>query len=187
MMKQLTIGAVGVVVGVLISLGLASAADRDDPKMSERSEPQDFMMEAARGGLAEVTLGQMAAQRASRDEVKQFGQRMVQDHGKANTELMQLAATKGVTLPKELDSTHKAMAERLSQLSGAEFDRAYMSEMVKDHTKDVSAFQHQAGQGTDPEVKNWAAKTLPTLQQHLEMAQDTAQKVGAIQKSAERQ
>jgi putative membrane protein len=112
---------------------------------------------------------------------------MVDDHGKANKELMQLADSEGVTLPKEMDSKAKETADRLSKLSGAEFDRAYMKEMVEDHTKDVSAFQRQAEQGKDQDVKGWAAKTLPTLQEHLQMAKTTAAKVGATQESMRRE
>jgi len=133
-----------------------------------------FMMEAARGGMAEVKHGQLAAQRASSDAVKQFAQRMVQDHGKANSELMQLASQKGVTLPKQMGAEHMAVHNRLSRLSGAQFDRVYMQHQVRDHRKTVSLFQREANRGRDPDVKSWAAKTLPTLREHWQMARDLA-------------
>ncbi|HEV8612745.1 MAG TPA: DUF4142 domain-containing protein, partial [Gemmatimonadales bacterium] len=124
------------------------------------AEDQRFVMEAARGGIAEVKLGQLAAERASSDAVKQFAQRMVQDHGKANDELMQLAQQKGVILPKAIGAKHQQEMTQLSKLSGAAFDRAYMSHMVKDHQKDISAFQRESTRGKDPEVRVWAGKML---------------------------
>ena len=132
-----------------------------------------FVMKAARGGMAEVKLGQLAVDKASSEDVKKFGQTMVDDHSKANDELKQIAAGKGINLPDSLDSKHQATYDRLSKLSGATFDRAYMKEMVADHKEDVSEFRKESTKGTDPEVKAFAAKTLPTLEHHLEMAQTT--------------
>ena len=127
---------------------------------------KQFMMKAATGGKAEVELGQLAGQRGNSDAVKQFGQRMVTDHGKANEELTQLAQQKGVTLPSETDAKHKQLIQRLASLSGDEFDRAYIREMQRDHDADVKEFQRQAKTGHDPDLKAWAAKTLPVLQDH---------------------
>lgn len=132
---------------------------------------REFVREAARGGLAEVELGKLAQKRASSDAVREFGQRMVTDHGKANGELAQLAEAKGVRLPEQLDDKHRELRERLGKVSGAEFDRLYMTEMVQDHRKDVAKFKQQAEQGKDPQLKAWAAKKLPTLQEHLRIAQ----------------
>ena len=137
------------------------------------SSDQKFMMEAAMGGMEEVELGRLAATRGSSDAVKQFAQRMVDDHSKANEELMGIASTKGVTLPTALDDKHKADVAKMSQLSGAEFDRAYVKEAgVKDHNKAAKLFQGEADKGKDADVKAFAAKTLPTVQEHLRMAQD---------------
>lgn len=130
----------------------------------------DFLMDAAMGGLMEVELGRMAAQQGTSDAVKQFGQRMVDDHSKANQELMSLASSKGMTLPTDLDEKHRKEVTKLSGMSGAEFDRAYSRLMLSDHTKDVSEFEKQSTRGTDPDLKAFAAKTLPTLQEHLQMA-----------------
>ena len=137
---------------------------------SLNSQDSKFLMEAAMGGLMEVELGRVAAQKASSDAVKQFGQRMVDDHGAANTELMSLATSKGVTLPTALDEKHQKDVTNLSAMSGADFDRAYMKMMVSDHVKDVSEFEKQSTKGTDPDLKAFASKTLPTLQEHLKMA-----------------
>ncbi len=130
-----------------------------------------FIKEAAEGGMAEVELGQLATEKASSDKVKKFGERMVDDHGKANDQLKQLAASKGVDLPSEPDAKAKATKERLSQLSGEQFDKAYMAEMLRDHKKDVAEFRHESKSARDSEVKNFASETLPTLQDHLKEAQ----------------
>jgi putative membrane protein len=137
-----------------------------------------FVLEAAKGGMAEVELGRLAADKATNDQVKKFGQRMVDDHSKANDELKSLAQTKSITIPSNLDPKYKSLHDRLSKLSGAEFDRAYMREMVSDHRKDVNAFRRESQSGQDPTVKAWAAKTLPTLEEHLKMAEEASK--GAV-------
>ncbi len=128
-----------------------------------------FMNEAAPGGMAEVELGRMAASQGMSKEVKAFGQKMVEDHSKANQELMQLAQQKKVTLPPEVMPKHKETMAKLSRLKGAEFDREYVKAMVEDHEADVTAFDATAKNGVDADVKAFAAKTLPTLRMHLEM------------------
>jgi len=138
-----------------------------------------FMKGAAQGGMAEVQLGKLAAQKADSADVKEFGQRMVDDHSKAGDELKQLASDKGVTLPTEIPSKEQKLMNRLQGLSGPAFDKAYMEAMVKDHEHDVNAFRNASQKGPDADVKAWAAKTLPTLQDHLQMARQTAEKVGA--------
>jgi putative membrane protein len=137
-----------------------------------------FAMAAANGGLAEVELGKLAADHASNADVKKFGQKMVDDHGKANDELSGILKQKGITVPTELKGKEKATYDRLSKLNGAAFDRAYMSTMVKDHETDVKEFEKESTSGKDAELKAFASKTLPTLQDHLKMARDTQSKVG---------
>jgi putative membrane protein len=146
----------------------ASGLDRSD---------KAFVTKAAQDGKAEVMLGQLAAERGGSDAVKQFGQRMVSDHGKANDELAQLAQQKGVTVG-DADSSHKKMHDRLAKLSGAQFDREYMREMTRDHDKDVKEFQRAAKSAKDPDVKAWAAKTLPVLQEHQQQAKQLAASAG---------
>ncbi|MBV8774790.1 MAG: DUF4142 domain-containing protein [Deltaproteobacteria bacterium] len=133
-----------------------------------------FMKKAAQGGLAEVELGQLATEKATSPEVKQFGQRMVEDHGKANDQLKQIASQKGVTLPDKLDAKDAATKARLEKLSGEQFDRAYIKDMVTDHTKDVSEFRMEARTGKDPEVKNFASETAGTIEDHLKHAKSLA-------------
>src|SRR5712671_3944361 len=133
----------------------------------------DFVNKAAQGGLAEVQLGQMVAQKAQNQAVKDFAQRMVDDHSKANDQVKQLASQKGITLPADVDSSDKQFQDQLSSASGAKFDKMYMDHMVQDHKKDVSEFQSEATKAADPDVKNFAQQTLPTLQDHLQQAQTT--------------
>jgi putative membrane protein len=139
---------------------------------------QSFVKEAAIGGLAEVQLGNLAKDKASNPDVKQFGERMATDHAKANDELKQLAQQKNVTVPTELDKKNQALVDRLSKLSGDAFDKAYMRAMVSDHKHDVAGFKRESTSGKDADVKSWAEKTLPTLQEHLTLAEQTASKVG---------
>src|SRR5262245_61346917 len=137
-----------------------------------------FVMEAAEGGMAEVELGQLAADKASNAKVKEFGQRMVTDHGKAGDELKTIASSKSITLPTTINAKHKATKDRLSKLSGPAFDRAYMAEMVKDHQADATAFHKQATTGHDAEIKAWASKTGTMVDEHLKMARDVQKEVG---------
>ena len=135
-----------------------------------------FIRKAGEGGLAEVELGKLAAEKGATDEVKKFGQRMVDDHSKANEQLKQLAESKGVTLPTKLDPNDQATKARLEKLSGQQFDRAYMNDMVKDHSKDVAEFKKESTTAKDTDVKSFASQTLPTLQDHLTEARSIAPK-----------
>jgi putative membrane protein len=155
----------------------ATTSTMATPSATLQQADQDFVMKAAQGGLAEVTMGQTASQKATNADVKTFGTRMVTDHGQANSELSQLAASKGVTLPTEPGEEHKKAMEHLNTLSGAAFDKAYMEHMVSDHEKDVKEFEEASKNLQDPDLKGWATKTLPTLQEHLRLAKETQGKV----------
>jgi putative membrane protein len=149
------------------------------------TEDRRFMMAAAEGGLMEVELGRLASQKASSTDVKSFGQRMVTDHGQANQRLMQIAAQKNVTLPTALPADKRKEMDKLSGLSGAEFDRMYMSHMLKHHKKDISDFEKASNNGRDSSVKSFAQTTLPTLREHMQIAQTIAPKVGAKDDSSD--
>jgi putative membrane protein len=133
------------------------------------SSDNDFLTKAAQGGMAEVELGKIAVQKATNPEVKKFAQKMVDDHTKANNELKELAAKKGVTLPTEIDSSHRSAIDKMKGLSGADFDKAYVDAMVDDHETDVDEFEEQSKDAKDADIKAFAAKTLPTLKSHLEL------------------
>jgi len=143
------------------------------------AQDRKFVTEAAQGGMAEVEMGRVASERGSSADVKAFGRRMMDDHTKANEKLKQVARDKGVTLPTDLPAEMKQERDMLSKLSGAEFDKMYMSHMVKDHQKTVASFEKEAEGGQDQAVRAFAQETLPTLREHLRLAQDTAAKVGA--------
>jgi putative membrane protein len=124
-----------------------------------------FMMNAAKGGMMEVEWGKMAAQNAQNADVKKFGNRMVTDHSKANSELMALAKEEGVALPGA-----KSAGKWKS-------DKDYMNMMVKDHQADLAEFQKEAQSGTDPDLKAFAAKGAKMVSTHLKLAQETQGKV----------
>ncbi len=136
-----------------------------------------FVTKAAQGGMAEVELGKLAQQRASNEAVKDFGKRMETDHSKANEQLKTIAVNKGITVPTTLNAKDQATMDKLSKLNGAAFDRAYMEDMVKDHRMDIAEFQKEANSGDDRDVKAFASTTLPTLQDHLKVAEETLNKV----------
>lgn len=127
-----------------------------------------FMTAAAQGGMMEVKMGELAASKTQNPEIKAFGNRMVADHGKANNDLKALAAKKNVTLPTEMSGGQKADYDRLSKLSGAEFDKEYVNMMVEDHEADLDAFQDQADDAKDADLKAFAAKYAPVIKSHYE-------------------
>jgi putative membrane protein len=163
-MKAVT--AVSFIAATLLALaGLAGAQSLSDAD-------REFINKAAVGGAAEVELGTLATQRASRPAVKDFGAKMVKDHGAANAELATLAKSKGVDVQTALDPAHQAVRDRLMALQGPDFDRVYMQEMVKDHTQDVAEFEKASQTASDAELQGWAAGKLPTLREHLALARD---------------
>jgi|SRR5579863_1547309 putative membrane protein len=133
----------------------------------------DFAKAAAEGGMAEVKFGQLAEDKANNKDVKDLGQRMVTDHTQADDDLKAAVAKENISVPTEMDSKDQATYSRLSQLSGAAFDRAYARDMVRDHKTDIAMFRREANEGKDPAIKSFAAKTLPTLESHLKEAEHT--------------
>lgn len=161
-------------IGCLLALTSVSSARAADTENRGQLSSGDykFAVEASRGGMAEVSLGQLAAQKSTDPAVQQFAQRMVQDHTKANQQLAQILAQKGVTIPTETSSSEQREMDRLQKLSGTDFDKAYMKHMLKDHKTDVKEFQNAAQDTKDTDLKAFAANTLPVLQDHLKMAED---------------
>lgn len=138
--------------------------------VTQASNQDSFWTEAARSGMAGAAPGNLALQKAQSQEVKQFAQKMVTGQTAASDELKSLAAGKNVTLPSEMSARQKASLDKLSALPGADFDKAFMKQMVKDQAAAVKLFQRQADKSADADVKAFAAKTLPTLQGHLQLA-----------------
>ena len=148
--------------GPMGSKGSASALSADDRK---------FVENTAKGGMTEVEVSRVAQQKAQNAQVKEFAGRMVADHGKANDELKSLAANKGVALPADAEKDARKHADDMNKHSGAKFDHEYMEMMVKDHKKTIKDFEHASKNAKDSDLRAWAAKTLPTLQEHLKMAE----------------
>ena len=141
------------------------------------SDDKEFMTKAAQGGMLEVALGQQVASKATNPDVKAFASKVAADHATANDELKQLAANKGLSLPTQLKEDHQEDLAEISKLSGAKLDAKYAKEMVEDHEKDVKEFREAASEVKDPELRAWAAKTLPVLESHLEEARQIKAKV----------
>ena len=131
-----------------------------------------FVSEVAHGGTAEVELGELAKQKAASQEVRAFSERMIADHSKANDELKKLASQKGVVLPAELSHKEHSEMKHLQKLNGRDFDKAYAAAMLKDHKADVKEFQSAAKDLNDPDLRAFAQRTLPTLEEHLRMARN---------------
>jgi putative membrane protein len=147
-----------------------TAANNNMNKTPLAKDDSVFVMKAAMGGMMEVEAGNMAQTNAMNDRVKSFGMMMVNDHTKANSELMSLVSGRA-TLPTEMSADMKKHGEAMSKMKGKDFDRHYMSMMLNDHKKDIALFEKQASSGTDADLKAFAAKTLPTLKMHLDSAQ----------------
>jgi putative membrane protein len=158
--------------------GAASSATASSSSSTSANADQDFIANAAKGNRAEVTLGKMVASKTKDPSVRQFAQQMVKDHSTALNELTQLAQSKNITLPEGLPDDATALQSKLSSATGKSLDKDYMDGMVDDHKKDVSEFQDASQNAKDPDVKQWAAKTLPTLQAHLQKAEQIDAKVG---------
>lgn len=137
-----------------------------------------FIKEAIQGNLAEVSMGKLAQQKATSPAVRDYGQMLVADHGKANEKARAAAKSAGADIPTEPTSKQKTEAKDLGKLTGAKFDKDFMQHMVKDHKKDVAAYEKQASSGTGP-VTEYAKETLPTLKRHLERAQSIASELGS--------
>jgi putative membrane protein len=155
-----------VCAGMILLAGCSAS-----PNMSLGAADNSFIMQAASGGLSEVQLGQMAQQKATSPAVQQFGAQMVQDHTPQDKELVALAVKKGVTPPAGPDAAHTAISQQLSTLSGRTFDQQYLASQQQDHQLQVKLYQEEAQNGTDPDVRAFAAKYLPTLQHHLQEVQ----------------
>ena len=158
---------------VLIGSGVALAQQGGSLTPSD----EKFVTEAAEGGQMEVALGELAAQKATNDDVRQFARRVADDHAKAGRELADLASAKQVQLTGKPSSKTQREKDRLSKVSGAAFDREYVKMMVRDHEKDVAAFKRESQQAKDPDLKAWAGHTLPTLEDHLQMVRQLQAKV----------
>jgi putative membrane protein len=131
----------------------------------------DFAVTAAKGGMMEVAMGNIAAQKAINPRVRNFGAMMVADHTKAGDDLKQRATTQNIVLPAAVSEDDQKMIDKLNTKSGKDFDKAYMDMMLDDHKKDIAEFKKAAEKCTNPSIKDFANSSLPVLQKHLDSAQ----------------
>jgi putative membrane protein len=139
---------------------------------------QRFMKKAAEDNLADIKLGQLAQQKATDNSVKQFAQKIVNDHQTANQKLEAIASKNNVTLPDKMNAKDQAFYDRLQNMSGKQFDNAYMNHMVRDHNRDVAKFKAESSKVQNPDLRAWVDQTLPALEQHDTMAKNTDQQIG---------
>jgi len=178
--------AIPLVAAVFLGVSLSAYPQQKSEKKGANTDAR-AMRDLAEANMAEVETGKVAAQKAQSDEVKKFAQHMVDDHGKMLQELQQLAQSKGVDLPKSPNKKHQAAMKKLESASGEQFDKTYMSEMVKDHQDTVKKVEKIAKSSKDPEVKGAAQKALPDIKEHLQMAQSLSGKAGGASKGSSSQ
>jgi putative membrane protein len=151
--------------GVAACLALAGRAAAENPRLSELD--RKFVQAAASGGAFEVKASDMAKERGGGEAVKRFAQHMIDDHGKANKEFMDLLKKDGIAMPTEMGEKERVNIDRLSKLEGADFDREYLKQQLAAHKGAVALFEEQAKDGKNADLKAFAEKTLPTLREHL--------------------
>jgi putative membrane protein len=134
---------------------------------------KDFIKAAASNGMAEIQLGKLASSRASREEVQEFARRLEKDHGEANVELLKIIDSQGLDVPRDMEP-YLAAAKHLESLKGEAFDRAYLQHIVQEHEEAIAHFTKEAQQGQNPQLKDYASKTLPRLREHLQRARELA-------------
>jgi putative membrane protein len=172
----LSLAALGVAVAGLCGQEPRQGTPRQRATANDEAfSDKMFVEKAAVGGMFEVQTSQLAQQMATSPAVKRFAARMVTDHTKANRELTTLARQKGWRVPTAMDRKHQEKLDELRKAGGAgatsgQFDRAYMDIQVTDHDEDVPLFEKAAQEGQDADLKAWAAKTLPTLKEHQQLA-----------------
>ena len=171
----------------IVTLGVTVSGARAATKSNISTGQGHFLKKVAEHGMAEVDLANLAREKAMRDEVRQFADRMVADHTKANDEVTALATSNNVKLPAGPDKKHAKAKDKLAKLSGPDFDREYMRMMLKDHKEDVEDFRKQAKSKHPNDVNAFAAKTLPTLEEHLAMARVTYDIAAGSKRSGDRQ
>ena len=156
----------------------ATSATSTSPPAALNDKDKDFVNSASLGGIAEVELAQDGVKHATNADVKSFAQKLVDDHTKANQELSSFASSRGVTTTAKVEGKMKETKERIMKLTGKSFDQAFVKQMIEDHTSTIKMFEDESKAGTDADLKNWVDKTLPTLRDHLKMAQDLQAKIG---------
>lgn len=168
MLLAMMLGSAGLLTVPVMPLRAAEQTDAKEPKQMNAEEK--FARKAAMGNLAEVEMGRLALKNATHEDVRQFAQKMIDDHTQANKDLQDAVQSKNITLPSDLDEKNKETINKLSKSQGEQFDRRYITHMVNDHEQDVKQYQKAAENLKDAELKAYAQKTLPVLQNHEKVA-----------------
>lgn len=168
---------------LVVTLGLAIAlcasgqnifaADENGAKAT--AAEKTFIKKAANGGMTEVNLGKLAAEKGDSKEVKDFGSQMVKDHSKINDNLKEVAGKLGVTLPEKVNAMHQAKIDKMEKMSGTAFDKAYVNGMVMAHEKDIAEFEKAGKEVKNEDLKKFIDDSVPTMKEHLEMIKKFSQ------------
>ena len=172
----------GIAAALCVPLHHSFAAEEDAGAAKATAAEKAFIKKAADGGMMEVEMGQLAAEKGGSDAVKDFGSQMVKDHGKANDELKEVAGKMGVTVPAKISAKHQAMITKMSDMSGAAFDNAYVPDMVKDHKKDIAEFEAAQKMVKNEDLKKFIDSTLETMKDHLQKIEKFDQAAGQEKK-----
>ena len=170
-MNQLRNIVTGMAVAVLLVSSAAAGPKHHKQSASRTAVDSEFATKAAQTNLSEIRLADLAMTKTSNQSVKNLAQSVESGHAKANNELKDIAAKQNLTLPKTVDPKEQAEYDRLSKLSGAEFDRAYTRKQVEAHKDVIAEYRRESSHGTDPELKKYATDTLPALEHHLQLAE----------------
>ena len=163
---------IGMAVAALLIFAPGAFAKKHQHQSANRlAVDNDFAAKAAETNLAEIRMADLAMKTTTSPRVKDLAQRLESDHAKANTQLKEIAGKENITLPNKLDAKDQVEYDKLSKMTGREFDKAYTRAQVRDHKAVIIVFRREAEHGTDPELKKYAADTLPTLEHHLQLAE----------------
>jgi putative membrane protein len=160
----------GLLTGMAFLVGTAAGRGEDRKPAQKPFDDAEFVKMAAIGGMTEVQLGKIGAEKARNADVKKLAERLVADHTKANEGLKKAAKDAGLAVPEQIDREHQAHIDHFKDFKGEDFDRAFIDHQVKDHEKDIALFTRASKEAKNSVIKDFAAKALPTLQEHLEEA-----------------
>ena len=188
MMRRIVGLAILTTLGCWVSQPLSRAEDpakgKENRDAKKALSDEEFLRKATEADLAEVSLGRLAAQRAHRNEVKEFSQALVADHSKSLNEYLALAGKKRWEPARQMDEKHQALSQKLAGLKGEDFDREYLKAMVHGHKEAVAMYEAQAQGAKDEDLKAHVTKGLPTIKKHLQMAQQLSGEKGGDKKNS---
>lgn len=169
---------IGIAVAGLLVFASVAAAKKHESDSVSGSTGQGFTIRAAETNIAAVRMADLAQTKTTSPQVKGLAQRVATDHAEANKRLKQIAAKLNITFPNKMNAKDQAEYDKLSKSSGEEFDKAYIHAQERTNKTAISEYRHEADHGTEPELKQYAADTLPTLERHVQLAKTTKAAAG---------